>query len=197
MPRLLTLLVGLTVAFPLVAAPVPAHLMPEDPPLAFPTRVGTTWVYEGNYGKQTIAISEVTEERDGAKLVTTAYVGEDGKRTPHMVQRISAEGVFLVAEGGKRYVEPWCILKLPHRVGQKWEARHRRVGEELEFVDQMTAGPIEKVRVAAGEFSAARVDREIPFRGAVIKGTYWYAHGIGLIRLDDDMKLKSFALGKD
>lgn len=81
------------------AAPVPFHLMPKDPPLAFPTKVGTTWVYEGNGGTQTITISEVTEEKDGAKLVTTERVLEDGKRAPHMVRRISGAGVFILSEG--------------------------------------------------------------------------------------------------
>src|SRR5579872_908435 len=85
MARLLTVLVGFAVAIPLVlAAPVPAHLMPKEPPLAFPTRPGTTWVYEGIDDERTVVISAVKELKDGSKLVTTENVGADGKRTPDM-----------------------------------------------------------------------------------------------------------------
>jgi hypothetical protein len=68
-----------------------------------------------------------------------------------------------------------------------------RVREETDVADRMTAGPVETVRVGADEFRAARVDREIP--AWVRKGKYWYAPGIGLIRMDDDMKLASFTPG--
>jgi hypothetical protein len=73
MPRRLVisavLLLGLLAFAP--AAPVPKHLMPKDPPLTFPTTVGTKWVYElPNGSEQTIVISEVKEEKDGAKVVT-------------------------------------------------------------------------------------------------------------------------------
>ena len=49
MTRSLLTIVGLAVAIPLAGAPVPTHLMPKDPPLAFPTCVGTKWVYDHNF----------------------------------------------------------------------------------------------------------------------------------------------------
>jgi hypothetical protein len=195
MSRLLAALACLTAIPVLVAAPVPAHLMPRDPPLGFPTRVGTTWVYEGNYGKRTIVIS-AKEEKGEYTLVTTEWVDDAGKRTPHMVTRVSVEGVFLVAEGGQKYENPWCILKLPHREGQTWETRWRYTEKEGYNVGTMTAGPFEKVRVPAGAVTAARIEWEC---GAAASGkvTYWYAHGIGLVKMDENMVLKSFAPGKD
>jgi hypothetical protein len=178
------------------AAPVPTHLMPKDPPLAFPTRVGTTWVYDGAYGKLTIVISAVKEAKDGAKLVTTEIVGEDGKRTPHMVQRISAAGIFVVSEAGENYTEPWCFLKLPHRPGRTWETKLD--GRALPGTGTMTAGPVEKVKVPLGEFSAARADWHYHFKGGGgLKATYWYADGVGLVQMNDKQMLKSFTLGKD
>jgi hypothetical protein len=152
-------------------------------------------VYEGTYGKRVITITDVKEEKDGAKLVTTELVQADGKRTPYMVQRISSAGVFLVAEGGNNYAEPWCILKLPHREGQSWETRYRYVNQASDSVYQMTAGPFENVRVDAGEFTAARVDWSFGTPGSPLP--YWYAHGVGLVRLSEGMKLTSFTLGKE
>jgi hypothetical protein len=192
MTRLLAALVGVAAVVSLgPAAPVPAHLMPKDPPLAFPTSVGTTWVYECASGSATIVISDVTVQ-DGAKLVTTEWVGENGARTPHMVTRVSTEGVFLVSESGEKYDEPWCIVKLPHRAGQEWETRVRGRGFKID--GKMTAAPMQKVRVPAGEFTAAPVEWEVsPNSG---KTTNWYAHGVGLVRLNEQMKLKSFTPGK-
>lgn len=193
MIRLLGVLAGFSVVLHLaVAAPVPTHLFPKDPPLAFPTRVGTTWVYEGTSGKQTLVISEV-KEKDGAKLVTTVWVSEDGKRTPNMVQLINETGVYIVSEDGEKHKEPWLFVKLPYREGQTWEPK---VGPST--LGKMTAGPIERIRVPAGEFTAARIDWEISFgNGKTQKVTYWHAHRVGLVRLDEQMKLKSFTPGKD
>jgi hypothetical protein len=196
MIRLLTALACLVVAVSLVpAAPVPKHLIPKDPPLAIPTRVWTTWVYTGNRDTQTIVISEVKEEKDGAKLVTTEKLDEDGKMTPFVVERISAEGIFIVSEMGQKYDEPWCILKLPHRPGQTWETRLR--GRDFDADGTMTAGPLEKVKVPLGEFSAARVDWEFKLNGARRKVTFWYAHGVGLVRQNENWELKSFTPGKE
>jgi hypothetical protein len=195
MSRLLVALIGLATIPVVTAAPVPAHLMPKDPPFAFPTSVGTTWVYEGDYGKRTIVITEVKEEKDGAKLVTTEKLDENGKRTPYQVTRLSTEGLFLVAEGRRKYEEPWCILKLPHRPSQTWKAEVS--GNGPPGIATMTAGPMEKVNVAFGEFSAVRIDWELKYKGGGRKVTCWYVHGLGLVQMDENMKLKSFTPGKN
>jgi hypothetical protein len=198
MTRVLLGLVGLAgVASFVPAAPVPTHLMPRDPPLTFPTSVGTTWVYEGVDSERTVTITAVEVEDDGSKLVTTEYVGNDGKRTPEHVLRVSSAGVFLVSERGQPYVKPWCTLKLPYHEGQTWETNSRYGFEKVDDPGLRRAGLIEKVRVPAGEFSAARVDWERTTNGKTERrATYWFAHGVGLVRLDDDLKLKSFTPGK-
>jgi hypothetical protein len=197
MSRLFAALVCLAAIPVVLAAPVPTHLMPQDtpPPLDFPTARGTTWVYEGDYGKRTVVVTEVQEEKDGAKLVTTEKIGADGKRTPYLVTRISAEGVFVVAEGRRKYDEPWCILKLPHRPGRTWQTEVS--GNGPAGIATMKTGPIEKVTVAAGTFLAARVEWELKYKGGGRKATCWYAHGVGLIQMDENMKLTTFTLGKD
>ncbi len=188
-------------AAPATTAPVPAHLMPKDPPLAYPTRVGTTWVYDHSGADRTVVVSRV-EDRDGAKLVTTEFVGGDGRRTPHAVVAVSADGVFLVAERGTALAEPRCLLKLPYREGQTWRSAWGGL------VEARTAGPWEKVKVPAGEFVAVRVRSKHAHDliGDDGSATSWYAHGVGLvryadgggqIRLENDLVLKSFTPGKD
>ncbi len=138
-------------------------------------------------------ISEVKREKGGSTLVTTESVGADGTRTPYMVQRVSATGMFLVAELGTDYVAPWCLLKLPHKDGQTWETDSRYSWQKAPVPGKMTAGPVEKVKVPAGEFTAARVEWERNERTY----TYWYANGVGLVRLGEDMLLTSFTPGKN
>jgi hypothetical protein len=191
---LFVVLISLAAIPVLFAAPVPTHLMPKDPPLTFPTRVGTKWVYETGSGDMTVVISEVKEEKDGARLVTAEQISADGTRTLYMVWHVSTGGVLLVAERGRHYAEPWCIFKLPHREGQTWGTRSRYVGDKADLVGEMTSGPTEKVRVPAGEFSTMRVEWAINGRKLA---PYWYAHGVGLVQLGQHMKLKSFTPGKD
>ena len=195
MARLLTALFPLVTFVPLaLAAPVPTHLMPRDPPLTFPTAVGTKWVYElPGGGEQTIVISAVKEEKDGSKLVTMEYE-EDGKRAPYQVRRVSDRGIFVLTDGGRKYEEPLCLVKLPHRAGATWDTNLRQVGDTDDQKGRRTAGAFEAIRVPAGRFSAASVKWEID---GGREGTNWYVNGIGLVKAGDSMALKSFTVGKE
>jgi hypothetical protein len=162
--------------------------MPKEAPFAYPTTVGTTWVYDMGGGREeTLTISRV-EDKDGAKLVTTERVGADGKRSHHMTLSVSAKGVYLVSEGGRAYQTPWCIFKLPHREGDTWQTEGHG--------GDMKAGPVEKVKIPAGEVTAARVEWTL---GDGRVANYWYAHGIGLVKMGGaaNKGLKSFTLGKE
>jgi hypothetical protein len=195
MARLLTAGFSLAALVSFVpAAPVPTHLMPRDPPLTFPTTVGTKWVYELPSGReQTIVISEVKEEKDGSRVVTMEYV-EDGKRTPYQVRRVSNRGIFVLVEGAQKYEQPLCIVGLPHREGRTWETSLRYAGKMDGPRGRRVAGPFEQVRVPAGDFSAARIEWEL---NDGQKGTNWYVNGIGLVKGTNYMELKSFTPGKE
>jgi hypothetical protein len=192
MARLLSALLGLIGAIPLAAAPVPDHLMQKDPPLAFPTKVGTKWVYEVGDETWVIVISKV-EEKDGAKLVTTERVHEDGRREPLTVESISEEGMSIISASGLDYDKPWPFVKLPYREGWTWEVKVMW-SDRIGFRGTMTAGPWEKVRVPAGEFTAARIEED---RGKDCKVSSWFVHRVGLVQRGNDWKLKSFTPGKD
>jgi hypothetical protein len=194
MARLLSALVCMVTAAALgPAAPVPKHLMPRDRPLEFPTRVGTKWVYERNGVEETHVISETKDEKDGTRLVSIERVAEDGTLTPYWVERVAPGGVSVEVEAGRRYEKPWCMIAFPHREGRSWKY-------QLPSGDgTMTAGPVEDVRVPAGKFSAARVVDEYLVETKREQVTYWFAHGVGLVRMDaggQEMKLKSFTPGK-
>jgi hypothetical protein len=162
--------------------------------LSFPTTVGTKWVYELPSGReQTIVISASKEEKDGSKVITMEYV-EDGKKTPYQVRRVSSQGVFVLVDGAQKYEEPLCIVSLPHRDGQTWGTNHRFVGNMGESRGRRAAGPFERVRVPAGEFSAARIKWELKDGQT---GTNWYVNGIGLVKGSNFMELKSFTPGKE
>jgi len=191
-------LLALSVVATAPAAPIPKHLMPKEPAFAFPTKVGTTWVYEMGGKDKTLVISESEDAREG-KRVTTEWVEPDGKRSPHMVRLVTTKGIFLVEEVGEKCEAPVCQMKSPHREGESWKTK-ASLGPTLSITVNRTAGPIERVKVPAGEFAAARVNCEFdPDFEAIptVKASFWYADGIGLIQMGDDMKLKSFKLGKD
>lgn len=197
MARFLTALAGLaTLAAVLPGAPVPRHLMPKNPPYPFPTRVGTTWVYETPGGERTLAITDV-KEQDGGVLVTTEMLHDAGKRSLYTVQLITPTGVYRVAEYGGAYEKPWLYLKFPARDGDSWRTKILNQGPG--DVGTMTAGPTKKVKVAAGEFTAMRVEwkdrhgKEFNMPPEV----HWYAPGVGLVRLDGHMELKEFRPVKD
>lgn len=174
------------------AAPVPTHLMPPGPPLAFPTAVGTTWVYALDAGgEQTLVVTAAEEEKDGSRRITLEAV-EGGKRVPHQVRRVSADGVFVLVEFGREFERPVCLVRFPHRAGRAWETYHRGKGEDGGPTGRREAGPLGRVKVPAGEFAAAPVAWELGGRS----GTNWYAHGVGLVKGGDGMQLKAFTPGK-
>lgn len=203
MIRFLTLLAGTTVAVPLVAAPVPAHLKPKDQPVPFPSAVGTTWVYEVVGGDHTQVIADV-KQKDGATLVTTDYHDTFGKKVSELVYSVSDKGVFSVSAGAVTYDSPWCVFKYPYCEGQTWDTNQQAGGTGNR--GKRTAGPMECVKVPAGEFVAVRVECEDGIDGPTPwRTTTWYAPGVGRIKTvyrDADGKatgesvLKSFTLGK-
>ncbi|VTR92140.1 unnamed protein product [Gemmata massiliana] len=186
------LLAVFAIALPAAAAaPVPKHLMPKGSQMSFPIQVGTTWVYETPQGEKTVVIIE-SKEQNGTTVTTSMFVQPDGKKAPHQVLSISDTGVFVISIGDTHYAEPWCLVKFPYRENETWIVKKGVAGDGV-----YTAGPFEKLKVPAGHFTAARIS----YNGTLMKpgmivGTYWYAHGIGLVNSCDAFKLKSFTPGK-
>jgi hypothetical protein len=180
------------------AAPVPRHL--KGPPLSIPTAVGTKWVYESNGCETTVTITRV-KEKDGVLLVTKEWTSAFPGSASEVVESVGPSGVHRVAELGRPFDVPPYELKLPYREGETWDGSCR-TGEFISKATR-TAGGWEKVRVPAGEFTAARVVWDLGGKG-VTTATEWYAHGIGLVQetytvnnVSRKSVLKSFTPGKE
>jgi len=197
MSRLLLILFVPFAAVPLAAAPVPKHLFPKDPPLYYPTKVGTKWVYSEDGIERTLVV-EAVERGHGGLAVTVATV-DGGGRVAHEKVVVSPGGLArLVTEEGQRE-----LLRVPHEKGDTWDYA---IGspELLLAVLTATAAGEENVTVPAGKFVAARVDYELTTpvpQEQKSRWTCWYALGVGLVKMEYDGKvfraLKSFTPGKD
>ena len=198
MGRSLAALVVLALALtvPLGAAPVPKHLMPKDPQFNYPTALGTKWVYEVEGGGEYTQVVTGVEEKNGAKFVTIDWSAPAGRRPDQSVHVVTKDGVYIHAESGQAYDPPLLYFKFPYRAGDSWKSTFARPG--LKVSTQTTAGPVEKIKVPAGEFSAVRVDVEMSFNGQGKQTrARWLANGIGMVKAEKSCVLKSFTLGKD
>src|SRR5262245_19890982 len=122
----------LVVPFVMIAGLLPAAPVPPDggkQQYYFPTRVGTKWVYEENGGEGHGESVTESVEKNGRYLVTvkaTSVDFKDGPSTTIWRYEVAHDGVFLVEEGLESAVTrlehnpPFCLLKLPHKVGEKW-----------------------------------------------------------------------------
>lgn len=213
--RPLALAVTVTVAgvLGLAAAPVPSE---ADKAVAyFPTRVGAKWVYreeQANNGRTDTRVitRHVTavERKGGAAVVSVGEVlSEEGQEVvvPWETVTVSGDGLFRSHTYGMDFDPPYCMLKAPHKPGNRWAGettlRDARLGLTLSS-DRYTSeahGP-ERLRVEAGTFQAVRVETETTRDGKSSKGTVWYSPGVGVVKLASGAvlwELQSFTPGKD
>jgi len=179
----------LVVLAPAPAAPIPKHLV-ETPAVYYPMKVGTKLVYDRNGKEETRLVTNV-EKVDKGTMVTTMMVATNGTKSPHMKVLVNEKGLFLAEERGEAYDSPWCIFQTPVKPGSKWDTIVSRNGSEI-LRGQMTSVKLEKIKTRAGEFTAARVDWEVP--GNQIRSSEWFAPEVGLVR-QDELVLKSFTPG--
>lgn len=192
--RLFSTLLAVSLATIAPAAPVPTHLMPKEVPFAYPTAVGTTWVYQLGARLEMTFVTTNSKDVPGGKLLWTSRLMTNGTLTPQSVTMVTGAGVFLVAQNRKEYTTPDCLLKLPYCDGQTWEVS--TTGPSGDYKAERVVGPAERVNVPAGEFSAVPVHATFTRDGETEQVTMWYASGVGLVQ-GGFLKLKSFTPGKD
>jgi DUF3108-like len=164
--------------------------------------VGAKWTYRTGDREETFVVTGVKEkEKDGTRVVSVGRV-IDGRLAPAKEVKLTGEGVFVVAEGGKERDTPLPLLELPAKPGDKWEVDARGPGNVPVKWRRAVGGP-EKVKVPAGTFEAIRVEHTYTVPGTdgrpdvvVLTLTEWFAHGVGLVRKASGDKevgvLKSF-----
>jgi len=158
----------------------------------FPTREGDTRVYEFIAGeKAEVGFTDVVtkvEKKDGAVHVTITR-NYRPEFAPYVTTiAVSSEGLFRVAANGEAMAKPITLLKMPAKVGTKWE---------LDGGAQYTVTKEEEVEVPAGKFHALRVESV----AGDSKTTLWFAPNVGLIKMASDgsdrvQVLKEFKGGK-
>lgn len=190
MPRFLLLAVSLA----LIAAFLPAAPVPRDAEKAlyFPIHVGTKWVYDENGKKKFEETVTAVEKKNERYLVTVATIDHQAQEATFASQyEVSSAGIFKVADGleapetSTKFDPPHCVLKLPHKVGEKWD--------EGEDDGPIVAGKMETVKVPAGTFEAIRLDRGKRY-------TWWFAVSYGMVKYrtgDFTYEMKSFTLPKE
>jgi hypothetical protein len=157
----------------------------------FPTKEGDTRVYEIRVGEKveggyTDVVTKV-EKKDDAVHVTITR--ERAGTTPFVTTiSVTNEGLFRVAIDGEKLEKPIPLLKMPAKVGTKWE---------LDGGTKYAVTKEEEVEVPAGKFQAIRVESG----AGTSKTTLWFAPGVGLIKMasegsDRVQVLKEFKAAK-
>jgi hypothetical protein len=187
-----------------LAAGAPA-LKGKVEPLYYPTRLGDKLVYEMQTGGAGTEITEVVtqvEKKDEALIVSIERELKGRKVAPSQFS-VSEKGVTRVATSGRELPVPMPLLKLPGKPGDTWTWEPDPAGAAPRKTTY-TLGKEEEVEVPAGKFKALRVESELDLGGNVIKGTLWYAPGVGLVKsvtssgggTGRTQVLKSFTPGK-
>jgi hypothetical protein len=192
-PRSLVVLPAVTLLLTVAAAaPVPKQ---AKPPLYFPTKVGSKWVYQAGDKEWAEVVTKVEETAEGT-LVTVAIELPGGKLSEYKKVLLSEKGVFSVYFHGK-LDPPRVALKFPLTPGEEYAKPDPKAGTST----RTTFHGHGRVEVPAGVYEAVRVDSEQETIDGVRRVQVWYAPGIGLIKSGEVGKpglvLKSFTPGKD
>ena len=195
MPRTLAVLLAPALLLAVAPAdPVP-KMKPQDS--YYPTAKGAKWVYDVN-GADTPQVVTGVEKKGGATVVSVERrTNLEGRPVVTAKVAVSDEGLYQVEADGRALDPPWCLLKLPHRPGNKW----KNTGEDPGQTETRTGFGPEEVEVPAGKYKAIRVESEALFEGKLYRSTTWFAPGVGLVKFvhhDGEVHvLKSFTPGKD
>lgn len=179
MRRLVALLASSLLAAVAPAAPVPTHLMkPAAPVYYFPVAVGAKWVYAGQGRDEELVVTDV-DEVDGRKVVTVQQVAGE-QLTPDEKMGVSAAGLSRSECKGQKCDPPLHMLTVPFKPGQAvtWKS------DNIEGTDTIVG--VERVKVPAGTFEAVRVDSSYTFGGVTGAAQFWYAPGVGLVKMTYD-----------
>lgn len=197
MYRLLT--APLMLAFTLALAPA-APVPREARGLYFPTAVGARWVYQKDDKE---VIDEVTgvEWTNGTAVVTVCRGGHGEDRDVLWRVAVSEAGLSWVERLKDRLDPPRCFLRLPARAGETWEWTGNGHPPHAQTW-QVDAHGLERVKVPAGEYTAARVDhRRLGVMCMNVYETLWYAPKVGPVKSAFNGRsawvLKSFTPGRE
>jgi hypothetical protein len=181
-----------------LSAPVP-KLKPPVP--YFPVAKGTKWVLEKTIGGTVIEVAEemleVTETDAGyAVSVTSSELRKSGPAKVSHAEYLVSGTTVMRTRGEDR----WTLLDLGVKAGEGWKGVERQHFGSKGTVTY-TVGAEEEVEVPAGRFKAVPVSEQRGLKET--KSIRWYAPGVGVVKVENDVllkwtaELKSFTPGKD
>lgn len=181
--------------FALSAAPIPKHLMKDEPPY-WPTAVGTKWVYVQDGKEHTEEITKAESQKNGILRLTVRVRNWDETFD------VAPDGVTLRMAG--HFTIDSLMVRFPIKSGDSWTFVYPIQKGLLCEGGKITVGEEEDVKVLAGTFRATKVVTTVTeVDGKPINKprtyTHWYAKGVGLVRLEWDgggRELKSFTPAK-
>ncbi len=190
----------LAVAAPLAAAPVPKDFRAKEP--FFPTVVGTKWEYAIEGTDTLDHIREVTSrerEKDNSCTFEETWTAAAGVYGKYHTCRANTAGLAELRSGRGQWFElPHLKFKADAPPGDTWDAGvgSTKPGEKPWFTGTREAG--EAVTTPAGKFRAIKV---VLRNGRGEVDAYWYAPGVGLVKLRTDngktIVLSKFTPGKE
>jgi hypothetical protein len=159
---------------PTRAAPIPKHLMPNEGPIFYSTRVGHRHVSIVGKEEWVVVVTKVERTPDGL-LVTEERESPQGKRTPEQTILVSPKGLVCTSFLGHYPTPSLTLLKLPHFAGNEWSEKWGGVMQYLKTVGWET------VETPVGKFRALRVDRDLGPDTTVT--SYWYVPDLGCVKI--------------
>lgn len=171
----------------------------------YPLAKGSKWEFTLKVGGQeleaTQEVTDVSEAKKGERAVSTIATKVAGQ---DLSEELSADekGVYRHAMNGQKLDAPIFAIKYPAKAGTKWSEKMKMMGQDVDADFEMKDA--EKVKVAAGEYSAYPVEMTIKVAGQTVKATNWYADGVGIVKQEVGlpngqsmtMELKKFTAGK-
>lgn len=179
------------------AAPVPQHVMKQQPVYYFPTRTGTKLEYrEPESGSERTLVVTAVADRGGAKVVSLGRASSDGSVSQHATFAVTGTGVFRTERDGRKFDTPESWLLLPAEHDRAWEYPNGdSLSDPRTVVRQRIVGT-KDVTVPAGTFRCVGVSS---FYND-LSTTCWFAPDVGVVRTECATwteELKSYTLGKD
>jgi hypothetical protein len=198
MVRTLSLL--LIIAFGLPAArPAPILKEPEKGALYLASKVGDKLEYEETVSgvrKEDERWVTAVDKHRGLVIVSFSFSPKKDESSDYRMGA-SADGVFRLPRQGEIPERPHRLLRLPAKEGDAWAEESRT--DDDDPTTQYTTGKVEVVEVPAGKFTALRVEAVLKADGGMVRITYWWAAGVGMVKkvargpgVDEVRVLKSF-----
>lgn len=158
--------------------------VPDSP--YYPTGVGTQWKYRVTAaGQENTIEAKITkhEEIGGVKCAVLEGTAPGGGQAGVEHIRPDKDGVHRYAYNGMKVDPAVQFIKLPAKVGDKWDGKVSIQGQEIDFKYETTAID-QEVKVPAGTYKAiaVRTDFKVPGNDQDATITIYYAPNVGPIK---------------